>query len=314
MMKTIRTGKEGCGEENQTATPPAPDLNPATLGQDPAAHGPDPATTVAVAPAAAIPVGGLTGGRQDAYGGKDGGHCPQETSTPQDARNGARQRVPHEPRGLWQDLAREVTPPADHRGHPGAAFWPPADPGGSRRAYCPTRGAAVFVWLQDLHAWLPVTAPATAEALPTPGCWMAMLDLTCVPAESAEYTELAVSLDALVARDRHPELAWAWWRYVDYRWRVFGEWPDAETQFETLMQMRMWPDPIGSIMDSIAAGYKGVFPRREDLRAAPGNLSALEHAGMVLTSTRAMRRLPHRFAVRDSVPLFLPTHLSRRIP
>lgn len=247
--------------------------------------------------------------------------------------------VPVEPPpGLWQALARTDRPMVDDIDRPGekrpsAHFWPMTNPAGARASFEAERAAVVFGWLQDLvespaptsstmsSAMSPTTSPAAALA--------ALMGISQGSVATDPKTGLSTPLMPLVVRavraiagDNAPEFVFAWWRYIDWRWNTYGEWPDAATQLATLVQMPNWRYPALCLMQSVSSSFKAVFPLREDLEvfSATGKTSRYQEyeeglRPMVLRSSRSGRGVdsrsnpgeslsPLQRMVRDSVPFY----------
>ena len=110
-----------------------------------------------------------------------------------------------------------------------------------------------------LHSNLVIKSPRAQR--------LAVGDLLAAMASYRQVHDFHINFDEANTDLLTVEFAVAWWRYLDMRWRLFGEWPCRETQVSTLRQLTGWLAPCNCLAQSLDGSYKGVFPLRYHLDA-----------------------------------------------
>lgn len=103
------------------------------------------------------------------------------------------------------------------------------------------------------------------------------------------------AVETLHDRLATPQFAYAWLRYLAYRWDTSREWPDAVTQQTQWAQLAQWHHPTHCVRQSIQAGYKSIHPLITDHHA-------YSKGTRILAASRHLRRRAERWGLaRDTV-------------
>lgn len=239
--------------------------------------------------------------------------------------------VPRKPLGPWADIVDLQV-----------ADWRPSmHPTAGSATELPQLSTRELIRSIDGWAWPSANSPCSRRALPRATADFVAATLRgfdqqtlfdCLAALTGEASVDAVlgqypgseSLSSYTVSSRYelmlasfttPEFVTAWWRYLDMRWRVFGEWPDAVTQIITLWELRDVPNQTQCIWQSISGSLKGVHCLRETRHLFP------QRVPLMLHSSRAQRTQHHDgITVRDTVhawsswPLMQPRQSKKDKP